>query len=1399
MTAKDDRAPSPMQAGDMYSTAFQFYSHINADVDPRTGMYTASIDLATGEGNHLRGPHLPFRLSYNPLDTVDDGFGEGWRLGLTQLDLETMLLSLSSGDSHKIDSYELDRPARFPDRKLDSCSLIKRDSRGRSAVVEHITGVVEYLETNASPYLLLRPVRIVNPSGDALTLKWTANSGGPRLENVTDDDGNVLLRVVYVSSASVVLTLHLGGSIPIEMHFSISGGKLQNVSIPLTTELNAEETTAGDEAVWAFAYTDEDGMHLLRSVTSPDGIQDTVVYDREALKLPDRAPREYFPAVSSRVRQLSANAATVIQDSRYTYDAHQENNFFGYPRVRTWENRNDQLLHMSGVDAFSYGSKEVQRDGASELCTIERKYNHFHLITDEWTTRGTVVQHVETQYGTLPETSYENQPASFQLPHKVTTTCYDKAAPDIRQVTVTESTYDDYGNVTRRVDSATGIIETSVYYPPEGETDAEGIVLCPADPLGKVRRLKSRTSSPGENDGPVRSTQYRYTEVPVRDATRDKVQRVVNRIEKAATKVVSAGLAKTIAVAVGNIIRKIGRRANQRPQARTYYIQASDELSTVIEGNTEQVLVHSRQSFVTDFGDQHGSLATETRTQDGLTETRLFAYVSDAAEGTVTTKTTHHTHDSPPVVNTTSETLQLISGLVWATVDALGNRTEFAYDALGRRISEVISPDVEEYRVKTSWRYQLSRSERWVERIGITGLPHRVWMDEQGRTVRRDEPLDDPAHTLVTVHELEYDGFGQLAREVQTDRLQDDMLLTLETRYTYDDWGRCSKLSAPDGSVTVGETSLVYDPDLYGDDVITRTVQWQTYGADEKTGWRSTDTDAADRQRRAQTGTWSATGDPLVEAATSWRYDGVGRCVAMIDPVKNETKQVWDVYDRLIRTDLPDGSAVLRSYADGHEEELLARLAIVPPGGGAEAELGRRTWDGLGRLMTEKAGSLQYSHEYKAEQMSAASKTMPDASRLEMLYDPLLREALTSSRLMNPDGSLNADITNATYDRRLGVPTLIKAKGGTMTITPDYLGRMTKQGIMLNGDDARQYETFVSPGGLVLQKTGTDGVTQVYGYDDRGRVSTVTDPDIEIVLEYDELSRVSTRTATSPVGNVPDKRSIIQGMRYDALGRVVEQRWEHVDATGTTARRLALTWREDDKVAERRWYQADGIDPVRTESMEYDSRGRLVVHRIAAASGEHPVDEMHEPYVLQTFSHDHLDNLLSVTTTRVDEKKNITTYGYDPTDIDRLVSVSNSLAGYPGDVTPLRLEYDANGNLIDDGQGRTLFWDGAGRLESVTPTDKIPVTYTHGPDGRVSNVTRGAQSTFRYREDGAIAFEFEVDTTASPEHREGRRYIRAGGGVVAETLLAGVIRRTLLLGTDPQGSVVTESGPGETA
>ncbi|WP_191635336.1 hypothetical protein [Pseudomonas fluorescens] len=62
--------------------------------------------------------------------------------------------------------------------------------------------------------------------------------------------------------------------------------------------------------------------------------------------------------------------------------------------------------------------------------------------------------------------------------------------------------------------NANGVTETSEWYDKAGEQDEQGHWLCPADPQGFVRNLKSKTVTPAQSKygkAPTLETSYRYT------------------------------------------------------------------------------------------------------------------------------------------------------------------------------------------------------------------------------------------------------------------------------------------------------------------------------------------------------------------------------------------------------------------------------------------------------------------------------------------------------------------------------------------------------------------------------------------------------------------------------------------------------------------------------------------------------------------------------------------------------------------------------------------------------------------------------------------------------------------------------------------------------------------------
>src|SRR5690606_21257337 len=105
--------------------------------------------------------------------------------------------------------------------------------------------------------------------------------------------------------------------------------------------------------------------------------------------------------------------------------------------------------------------------------------NRFHLQTEERTVQDHCVKRVQTDYH-AEDTNFANQPPQFQLPKTVTHRWELDNDASQWHIEVESTEFDEYGNLTRKV-QANGICETFSYYPLEG---AEG---CPEDPDGFVR------------------------------------------------------------------------------------------------------------------------------------------------------------------------------------------------------------------------------------------------------------------------------------------------------------------------------------------------------------------------------------------------------------------------------------------------------------------------------------------------------------------------------------------------------------------------------------------------------------------------------------------------------------------------------------------------------------------------------------------------------------------------------------------------------------------------------------------------------------------------------------------------------------------------------------------------
>ncbi len=1301
MTDPTDHTPDTQSAaslfstGDVYSGAYNFMSSISAGVDPRTGMFSASVTLPTGAANDLRGPISQLRLGYSPLMTDDQGFGLGWMLGTTSWDGASQQLQLNSGERFR--GEIVGQNMRFPDVRLP---VVTVTVQRQEMWVRHNDGTSERLIPLAGHPSLWVVSTLVGADGSALSFDWRSIGNAAYLQQVSDAQGRIVVGLSY-EGLQTHLTLQPDTPSQMVMTFQRISGQLRRVTVDGLPDNG-----------WQFDYsTASSGLLLLSKCTQPTGSTEEVTYsEANGLYLPEGAPFPRMPVVSQ--TRKDPGDGQPVQLVRYDYGLYGSNNYFGWPVVRQWRNREDNLYHLTGGGDFLYGSTETLMDArGTTLQTISRTFNRFHLLTRERTLQGQTLQETETTYYDEPWLPIARQVPYFQFPHKVITR---KAHLDgqrvLRELSTEEETrYDELGNpVWHR--NALGGIEASEYYPVSGETDH-----CPADPLGRITRLKSRTASPPPGtEGPVKQTRYRYQSLPVRQ--------------------------------------------DAPAFALPTFVQSSEERLLLVEGENLTELVHSSQTFIVDpASPHHARLRSETETVQGKSTTRAYSYQLNQARDARSlqhavlqenvTITGHDGHES-----SSQSSQDLYSGLMVTQQTDKQMRIAFAHDALGRVVQEVAAPD-SAFEAKVNWAYSLSANERCQTRIGASGRKETVWLDGMGREVRRETQTD--SGETYTAWTGEYDVLGRVFRETAYDPGNEDTpALSLTTERTFDDWGNVLTETSADG---VTQHTLA-------DPVALTGTRWQT-DANGVAGAKTITTHTLDGKPLTEQ---LYCADGVLQHELSWSYDGLGRCISQSDAMGRKTLQEWDVRDRLVSTTLPDGSLIKRTYAEGHDGDLPATVSISHPSLGInEVVLGERKYDGLGRLVWEKVGQSVSEWQYAEGQIHAHTQTLPDGTQVQTERQPELGGALLS---MQAPG---ISVFNK-YDPLSG--RLLESQGnlGQQKDHWSPSGLLTRADYAWHGDQPRSQQQTTTPSGKVTRLTDADGAEQRCQYDKLGRLSTQQGPDVTVTVTYDAASRIHQQRTQSKDGS----RDMIVTLGYDRLGRPARRTTETRTPSGQQVEVQTQEWRQDGKLTQRELTR-DGV-LVRSETFDYDIRGRMISHRLTGPSL--PEDAHGKTYREQHFQYDALDNVRRLETVFADgSENNVSVFGYNPSDLTQLIHISHSRPDYPAPVT---LEYDTLGNLKRDERGNPLHYDALGRLIGVTlPTGQR--RWHYGPAGNIIKTEDAAGPRWRYHTSGQLSCEVGESTQT--------RWVRAGNVPVAESRLASAVREVMLLGTDAQGSVTTEA------
>lgn len=1271
-----------LSSGALYSQASNFLSHVSTGVDPRTGQFTLAAKLPGLQANSLAGPVVSPALHFSPLASHTDwGFGLGWQLGVSTLDLNTNRLSLMTGEQFRLDRHKSDFSDNgllaFHDQKLLSFVVRQVGIDGRMFRVEHKSGDTEWLEVQERSGLAM-VVQMRSPQGRQAFFKWVPRGNNQfGLDSVWDERGpdRPLLRVT-MSNEAVVFTAYPGSS------DSESTITLQHVNGQLTHLILPD----GDSR-WTFEYLmdPDSGLLFPNKVLGPLGSEDTVQYatGNQGHILPPGAPLAWLPRIVSHRHVPGAGQPEIYR--HYTYVG--TSNFLGGDVAPPggWQDGTDNLYRMT---SYGYtGIETVMNEKGEILATAERTWNRFHLQTSEVMIRhsarlqngvSTPQQKIITKktiYGDEPAESWEQQPAWCQLP-AATVTRYEDGEQTPREVRE-ETDYDDYGNVLEKR-YADGRVETSVYYPLRG---GDG---CPDDGGQFIRWVKSRTLTPAMMEGggtggmPGTQTRYRYSLLPKRKT--DDVQNLV----------------------------------------------AHQETAVALTSPAEQMIGKTEQTWDTDiasafFGQPVLSINT---LNDFATTTEYKRTISAEGLNEIQIQTGHD-----GLAITTSTLRHSLTGLTLSEHNENAVVTTYGYDNLGRVVRRTASAGTP-YAVTTTCTYTTAGSDHnrkvMVTETDMAEQKRRRTLDGSGRPVCEErQDADITGQTFREVWSGVYDHDGNLGTETVHDWLPgktDPIRLTTTSKL--DGWGQVSVQIQPDGTSSHSD----FDP-------ITLTSRhWQQSSTGERSGETEVERNLGGEVDKVTMRAPRSTDDKpgtLLRVET-WTFDGLYRPVThtvIADGLTTKTQTERDVFGRTTALTREDSSIVRWTYAAHSDGDHPVKITLTAAGG-VEQVLAEQAFDGLGRPIERRAGGQTETLNYLKGQLPPHFATQADGRQINFHYEQALNNALITAVSEGDSGSAY------TYRPPEGYLTEIKSGLGVLKQEYSAAGRLFKEHWTV-ANETYTNTSSQSLQGRAVHFTDVGGTEHRVQYDGFGRPEVQQAAAITVKTNYNAFGRIHQITTTDTAKG----SSLQQTLGYDAFGRELNRTWEN---TGNgprqkTVQTLSFTGR--DKVALRRWEVAGSLRSE--ERYTYDSRGRLL--QSTATGPDAPQDKRTGKRISQQlFTLNALDGYQQIETTYADTTCNTMTFCYAPVAPDRPVAITHrgvqdldidlvwDAAGRL--ITELR-----NGTLY-----RKLEWGVNGRLCQITG-NSVSTLYRYDPLGRMGEQETAAGIARRFYAHNQVVNERTAD------------------------------------------------------
>lgn len=403
-------------SNEITSNAFNFGECYRTGVDETTGNYNLSVTLGTLQG--VGDLKFDLVIGYNPFNSDDTGFGQGWALNTSRYDVKNKNLILSDGSRFRV---EISPSGRLTTRyfKEKNIALTLED---RLLVVFHKDGQIEKFDKDG------HLTTIIAPTGHALEFRYKQDL----LETITDSTGKTLA-IKYSRSGFTVI-----GTDDTEACGSqIQSGRLRRIRLDDDHELS-------------MTYKVINGVSCIEEVTHPSGKKEKLFYDSNAHRLPGGGPIKALPAVVACeiYEEGVKNKVTEYEYSKSNYLGN------GLPRFK------------KGYDILFELDEDYQYS-----CTVKTSrdirvvhYNRFHLkVRETIHERATkqLIKDVEYDYYADVNSNFSQQPNQYNEQRAERVTVYNPQGESRSYTLTTER--DEHGNITRENDEY-GITTQYEYY-----------------------------------------------------------------------------------------------------------------------------------------------------------------------------------------------------------------------------------------------------------------------------------------------------------------------------------------------------------------------------------------------------------------------------------------------------------------------------------------------------------------------------------------------------------------------------------------------------------------------------------------------------------------------------------------------------------------------------------------------------------------------------------------------------------------------------------------------------------------------------------------------------------------------------------------------------------------------